>query len=69
MSYDITQPLPAMNIRLTLKNLRGTEPKVLLFDLIVNKYFLSQKIEFSDQEVSISAEAKDYPLLIVIDES
>lgn len=69
MSYDITLPLPAMNIKITLKNIRGAEPQVLLFDPIVNKYFLSQKIEFLDQGVAINAEAKDYPLLIVIDES
>lgn len=67
MSYDITRPLPATSVRLTVKNLEGTPQKVLLFDPIINRYFLSQKMELADGRVTLDAPAKDYPLLIIIE--
>jgi hypothetical protein len=67
MSYDFSQPLPAMNIRITLRKLPDTQPNVLLYDPIINRYFLSQEIKYLENGVALSVEAKDYPLFIVLD--
>ncbi|MGB9677739.1 MAG: PA14 domain-containing protein, partial [Candidatus Ratteibacteria bacterium] len=68
MSYDITNPPPPMNFRLTIKNIYGENAKITYYDPIENKEIPFKLVDKGKNNVKLEIETVEYPRLIIIEE-
>jgi len=68
MSYDITNPPPAMDFRLRVRNVNGAGARISLYDPILNKVVPCTITGRSGTHFSVRLQAVEYPRLLVISE-
>jgi len=68
MSYDMTNPPPAMLFRINVKNVNGTGARISFYDPIRNQPLPLKVTARSGSQATVEIEAVEYPRLLVISE-